>query len=171
MSSSRADTFAQVVGFILGASVPVTCLHELGHALVAQRRLGGEVAISVGTAGKVAELRLAQIKVSVNALFDPARAGGYATFDAQRATARDVLAIALAGPLVSLIGTVVTAWLLSEAPSSGALHDLLWALTFNGASFAVFNLVPFKVQGRGKARPTYSDGLLALDALRLMRGA
>jgi hypothetical protein len=155
--------------YMVAATIPVTFLHELGHALVAQRRLGGEVAITVGTAGKVAELRLAQIKVSVNALFDPARASGYATFDAQRATARDVLAIALAGPLASLIGTVVTAWMLSWAPGR-ALHAVLWSLTFAGVVSLAFNLVPFKLHERGNARPFYSDGMLALEAWRLLRG-
>jgi len=69
---SRPGTLLWLLYWV-AAAIPLTFLHELGHALVAQRRLGGEVAISVGTAGKVAELRLAQIKVSVNALFDPTR--------------------------------------------------------------------------------------------------
>ena len=99
----------------------------------------------------------------------PDTAAGTATFDAQRATARDVLAIALAGPLVSLVATAVTGWLLRWTPG-GALHAVLWSLTFAGVFLSVFNLVPFKVQERGSARPFYSDGMLALEALRLMRG-
>jgi len=47
---------------------------------------------------------------------------------------------------------------------------VLWSLTFAGVFLSVFNLVPFKVQERGSARPFYSDGMLALEALRLRRG-
>jgi hypothetical protein len=89
-------------------------------------------------------------------------------FDASRATIRDVLLIALAGPAASLAGTVISAWALSAASPPGVVHDLLWAATLTGV-FGVLNLVPLRLQ-EGRTGPTFrSDGRLALDALRLAR--
>jgi hypothetical protein len=154
--------------YLVPAAIPVTLVHELGHALAGRRRLGGEVAVSVGTTGRIAELRLAQIKISVNALSDPTRAGGRAVFDAQRATARDVVAIALAGPLASLAGTVVSAWLLSRAPA-GVVHDFLWAVTLGGVFACLVNLIPMRLQERRGEGLVRTDGMLAVEALRVMR--
>jgi hypothetical protein len=149
------------------AGIPVTLLHELGHAIAAHRLLGSEVEVSIGTVGKVAEMRLGEVAVSVHALSDPSRIGGSAEFDASRATARDVLLIALAGPAASLIGTFGTAWLLGQT-SPGVLHDILWTATLAGA-FAVLNLIPIRLQERRNGPVVRTDGRLALDALRVAR--
>jgi hypothetical protein len=154
--------------YLMAAAIPVTLVHELGHAVVGRRRLGGEVAVSVGTTGRIAELRLAQIKVSINALSDPTRAGGRAVFDAQRATARDVVAIALAGPLASLAGTLVSGWLLSMAPA-GVVYDFLWAMTLGGVCACVANLIPLKLEERRGEGLMRTDGMLVVEALRVMR--
>jgi hypothetical protein len=152
--------------YLVPAGIPVTLVHELGHALMGRRRLGGQVAVTVGTTGRIAELRLAQIEISLSALADPTRAGGRAVFDAQRATARDVVAIALAGPLASFAGTVVSGWLLSRAPA-GIVHDFLWAVTFAGVCTCLVNLIPMQERrGQGLVR---TGGMLAVEALRVMR--
>jgi hypothetical protein len=70
------------------AAVPVTLIHELGHAVAARGLIGGDVHVSIGTAGKLAELQLGKIALAVNALSHPGRATGVAEFDASRATAR-----------------------------------------------------------------------------------
>jgi hypothetical protein len=154
--------------YLAVAGIPVTLLHELGHAVVARRFLGGEVQVSVGTAGKLAEMRLGQIALSVNALSSPLTASGVARFDGSRATARDVLLIALAGPAASFVGAVLSAWGLSAGSPSGALHDLLWAATLAGI-FGVLNLVPLAFQERRDRPPVRTDGRVALDALRVAR--
>ncbi|HEX5619478.1 MAG TPA: M50 family metallopeptidase [Solirubrobacteraceae bacterium] len=147
----------------------VTLLHELGHAVVARRLLGVEVYVSVGGVGKLADVRLGQIRLALHALEHPTRAdGGFAEFDAARATARDMALIALAGPAASLVGTVLTAWALSAAPSSGVLHDLLWTATLAGV-FAVLNLVPLTFQERRGGPSVQTDGRVVLDAVRLAR--
>jgi hypothetical protein len=112
--------------YLAVAAVPVTLVHELGHAFAARRLIDGDVQVSVGSAGKLAEIQLGKVALAVNALSHPGRAAGVAEFDASRATARDVLLIALAGPAASLAGAVLTAWALSAASPSGVLHDLLW---------------------------------------------
>jgi hypothetical protein len=150
------------------AGIPAILLHELGHAFAAARRLGGEVEVSVGNAGRLAELRLGQIKASINALSLPGRASGLATFDDSRATAHDVLWVAVAGPLASLLGALPTAMLLAAAPESGFAHDLLWAGLLVGI-VGVLNLIPFEFQERRNGPRFRSDGRLALDALRVAR--
>ncbi len=154
--------------FLMITAIPVTLLHELGHAIAARRLLDVNVQVSVGSAGKLAEMRLGQIALSINALSHPARVAGVAEFDGSRATARDVLLIALAGPAASLAGTMVTALALSAASTTGALHDLLWAATLAGV-VGVLNLVPLRFQEKRRGPTLRTDGRLALDALRIGR--
>ena len=154
--------------YIAVATIPVVLLHELGHAVAARQRLGGEGEVSVGSAGRLAEVRLGQIRASINALSLPGRAAGFTSFDGSQATARDVLWVALAGPLASLLGAIATALLLAAAPDSGVAHHLLWAATLGGV-FGVLNLVPIQLQERRHGPRLASDGRLALDALRVAR--
>ena len=92
-----------------------------------------------------------------------------AEFDATRATARDVLLIALAGPAASLAGAVTTGWALSAGSPSGVLRGLLWAATLGGVFATVLNLIPFRFR-EGRDEPTLrTDGRVALDALRIAR--
>ena len=91
---------------------------------------------------------------------------GEVSFGAERATARDVLLVALAGPLASLGGTVICAVLLSAAPTSGLVHDLLWC-SVAGGLLGVLNLLPFTLRDRSGA--IQSDGRVAFDALRVVR--
>jgi hypothetical protein len=153
-------------GFL--AAAPVVVLHELGHAIVAVHRLGTEVEVTVGNAMELARVRMGRIHASLNALPHPGYAGGSASFDASHATARDILWIALAGPLTSLVGLVATAYLLSHAPASSVIHDVLWWMTLSGAFAVVLNLLPFKAE-ESDGMKVWTDGRLALDALRVMR--
>jgi hypothetical protein len=154
--------------YLAAAGVPVVLLHELGHAVAARRLLGGEVKVAVGTAGKLADLRLGQLALSVNAVSHPGSAAGVAEFDASRATARDVLLIAVAGPVASLAGTALTAWALSAVPGPGVVFNMLWAATAAGAA-CVLNLVPLTLQERRGGAWLRTDGRVALDALRVAR--
>lgn len=150
------------------AGVPVTMLHELGHGIIARRLLGGEVRITIGTAGKIADVRLGQINMAVNALSHPGRRAGHASFAAPRASARDIAMIALAGPAASLLGCALTGWALSASQSTGIAHDLLWGATAAGA-FCVLNIIPFEFQEHRRGRRLRSDGLVALRAARMAR--
>lgn len=151
----------------LGA-IPVTVVHELGHALAARRLLGTPVHITVGSVGKLAELELGQISVSLNALTSPARVSGSAIFDASRARALDILLIALAGPAASAVGLLVSLALLGAAPITGFAHDVIWAATAAGV-FSVLNLIPFSFQEHRGGPSLQTDGRLAVDAARALR--
>jgi hypothetical protein len=154
--------------WIVLAGIPVTLIHELGHAYAARRLLGTEVEVSVGNAGRLAEVRLAGITATIKALPHPGRAAGYASFDASRARASDVVWIALAGPLASLAGLVVSAGLFSVGPAAGVLHDLLWGIVFTSVG-GVLTVIPFVFQERRDGPRLRTDGRLALDALKVIR--
>ena len=155
------------VVYLVIAAMPMILLHELGHAVAAVHLLGEDVEVDVGKVGRLAELKLGQITVSLNAIAHPGQPDGSAQVDDSRATARDVLLIALAGPAASLAGTLLTAMVIYVASPSGVLADLLWAATVVGA-VGVLNLVPFRYQASRSEPAWRSDGLLALDALRVV---
>jgi hypothetical protein len=130
---------------------PATLFHELGHAVVARRRLQTSVDVEVGAPGRLG------------------RAAGSATFDARNMTAKDALAIALAGPAASLLWFVVCARAWDLHPD-GLLGALLWVATFEGLFGSLVNLLPMTLLERdGNAIRT--DGRQALDAWRALRGA
>ena len=165
---NSAPAFPQAIVFIALGAIPVTLLHELGHALAARRLLGTPVAVAVGSVGKLAELELGRIIVSLNALGSPGRVDGSATFDASRARAFDILLIALAGPAASAIGLIVSLELLWASAATGVVHSLLWAITLGGV-FAVLNLIPFAFEEQRGGPSLKTDGRLALDAAQSMR--
>lgn len=150
--------------YVAIASGPVVLIHELGHAIAARVLVDADVELSVGSTGRIAELRLGRITARINAL-SLRGSPGEVTFGDARATAQDVLLVALAGPLASLGGTVVCALLLSAAPNSGIVHDLLWSAVACGVVGVVLNLLPLTLQNSSGAMR--SDGRVALDALRL----
>lgn len=147
--------------------IPLTLLHELGHAVVARARLGSEVRVTVGNAGQVGTVRLGGLITTLNLFQRPDRIGGAASFDAGRATARDMLWISLAGPAASLLGGLCLDVAYRHAPSGGVAHSLLWAAVLFSV-FAVANLIPLRLSERGGRRPFNTDGMAALVALRTM---
>jgi hypothetical protein len=157
-----------VLVYIFVAAIPVTLLHELGHALAARALLDTPVQVAVGSIGRFAQLRLGEISMSLNAMASPARVAGSATFDASRATARDILLIALAGPAASAAGLLVAVPALAAVPEHGIAHGLAWAAVLASA-FGVLNLIPMTLQERRGGPNVQTDGRLALDAARVLR--
>lgn len=156
-----------VAPLLLVVGLGTTLLHELGHAAAAEARLGEDVVVTVGGVGRIAELQLGRASVTVNAFGRLGGPAGVAEVDAARATARDVLAIALAGPAVSLVAALLSAWMLT-ATTDGLLHDVLWTATVLNVG-GVLNLVPLRLQERRGGPMLRTDGRLALDALRVVR--
>jgi len=153
--------------FLVLIAIPATLLHELGHALAARTLLGVPVSIDVGSYGKLAHFHLGQVSVALHAIDSPARAAGWARFDASRATARDVLLIALAGPAASAVGLVVAIVALGATPVGSVAHGLAWVAVTAGVS-GVLNLIPFKFSESGDGTRHPTDGRLALDAARVL---
>jgi hypothetical protein len=131
-----AQAVPQALLFIALGAIPVTLIHELGHALAERWLLGTPVSVAVGSYGRLGELELAKISVTLNALGSPARVAGSATLDASRARALDILLIALAGPAASFVACSSALRCLAQSPATGLVHDIIWASTL-GRAFTV----------------------------------
>ncbi len=143
-------------------------VHELGHALAARALLDTDVVVAVGSKGTLLDRHIGRVHLYVNAFGGVAGASGVAGFDWRGATARDVVLITLAGPVASLAGALLAAWLLGIAPAHGVVHALLWAATFGGVLGAL-NALPFRFQQRRGDPVHRSDGRLALEAFTASR--
>src|SRR5687768_2540558 len=100
--------FPALLLYLLLAGLPVTLVHEFGHAVVARRRLRGPVRVSIGTAGKIAEFRIGGIDASIKAWSNPTRiSSDYTDIAGSRATGMDMILITLAGPAASALGAVI----------------------------------------------------------------
>jgi hypothetical protein len=166
---NASPSFAASLVALLVVTGPATLVHELGHAIVARRRLSTTVDIHVGTTGRLPTVHLGPIAAHIAVLGLPGRIAGSATFNAANMTAKDALAIALAGPAASLLWLVVCAraW---DLHRGGILGDLLWAATFAGVFGCLLNLVPMTLLESDGRTAIRSDGCLALDAWRALRG-
>jgi hypothetical protein len=162
-------SFPALVLATLVVTGPATLIHELGHAVVARRRLSTSVDVQVGTTGRLATVHLGPIAAHISVLGLPGRVAGSATFDGFNMTAKDALAIALAGPAASLLWLVVCAraW---DLHRGGLVGDLLWLATFEGLFGCLINLVPMTLLESDGRTAIRSDGRMALDAWRALRG-
>jgi hypothetical protein len=159
--------------YLAAAAVPLAVLHELGHAVVAWRRLGVSIQASVGGTGTFLSIRIGRLTLTVNALTHPDETPDPASLAAARASARDLALVALGGPVSSLLGSVIAVCALAVAPKSGGVHDVLWALTVMGLLGAL-SIVPLVFQERPGGPRLRTDGRLALEAAhvaRRLRGA
>lgn len=147
--------------------IPVTLLHELGHAVVARARLGTEVSVTVGNVGRIGTVRVGRLTATLNAFHLPTRIGGMARFDARRATAHDMLWISLAGPAASLGGGFLADLAYQRAAAGGVAHALLWAAVFDSA-VGVANLIPLRLRERREGPAFNTDGMVAFSALAMI---
>ena len=155
-----------VLAAVLG--IPLTLLHEIGHAVAARKALGTGVEVNVGSTGKLAEFKLGQVRFQINAVSTSADRGGHGAFDVSRARACDIIVISLAGPAASLAGAVATALLWRATSQGSAPHDVLWVATVVGAMGVIMTLIPLEITERSGER-WRTDGRLALDAYQRSR--
>jgi hypothetical protein len=161
-----ADDSGPVVGMLalLVAGRVAVLLHELGHALVARRRLGAGIALRVGRRGKPLRVSAGGIEVRLH-LLDVLDESGAVELDGSWASVDDMIAIALAGPLASLAGLVAALPILAVLPTGdGPWHALAWWFAVWSA-VGVLNLLPFRFRVDRDAPVTASDGRQLLDAL------
>ena len=154
--------------YLAAAAVPAILLHQLGHALVSFRRLGGPVNLSPGVTSTLVSIRIRRLRLHVSALSHAAEPASPASLAAVRASARDVMLVAVAGPAASLVCSALAACALSLTPGTGPAHDFLWASAATGL-LGVLTVVPLVFQERPGGPRLRTDGRLVLDAVRAVR--
>jgi hypothetical protein len=155
-------------GYLLVAAVPVALLHQLGHAVVAARRGEAPVRASLRSTRHLLRSRLRRVRLTASLLAPSTPTGGPASFDAARASARDLTMIALGGPIASLAGFAAAASGLAWSSGHGSPHDLLWAATVVGF-IAALSMLPLEVKERHSGAHLRTDGRVALEAMRAKR--
>jgi Peptidase family M50 len=165
------DSQPGLVGWVIAQLIvlPLTVLlHELGHAAMAVVRAQPDVRLEVGSGPIAWRGRLARIDMAVHPLVVPAGMGGAVSFDATRASATDVLLVALAGPVASLIGTVI-AWIwFASTPDDAGLASLLAVAAATGLFVTIVNLAPMSIRDRNGAVMWRTDGWHALSAAKIL---
>ena len=148
----------------------VTAIHEAGHLIVALWTGQQDVALRIGSFGELIEERLGAVRLQIGVLDAPWRPGGAVSFDAAHTTAKQMMAIALAGPAASLAGAVFTA-LAAASFSTQAVSDFFAAATVAALVTAILNLIPLTLTEGTRRRPgarLSTDGRHALDALHVV---
>jgi hypothetical protein len=154
--------------YLAAAAIPVMLVHELGHTLVAVRRIGAPVSASGGSTRQLVRIRLRRLSFMVNELGRRADHERSASLSAARTSARDVALIALAGPLTSLVCLLAAEAGLWASHESGFLHNVFWAIAVVSV-LGVFSILPLELQERPGGRRVRTDGRVALYAARAVR--
>ena len=143
--------------------LPTTLLHELGHAVAARRLLPGRVAVVLGDPRRGRRFVLLGVEYSLAPVVFPFGIDGVCIHDG-RPTARQALAISLAGPAAAALGFAAALALLPHV--GGVVRSFVWMSVFLQGADVLLNLVPFTVTRRRGGPALASDGKNALDALR-----
>jgi hypothetical protein len=146
-------------------AVPLTLMHEIGHAVAARKLLRGSVLVHVGHGHARWEFSACGVEFRVALVHPFAVPAGFCEYDGAGARARDEVAVALAGPAVTLLGLALS--LVALAHVDGLVRAVVWVAVIAQAFALVICLLPLTMTDR-RGRAWRSDGRLALDALRHM---
>jgi Zn-dependent protease len=142
----------------------VVLIHEAGHALAALVLRRRVAELTVGDDTPVVTVRIGGFRLRLGAITGKGDAAGFIVYDGAVAGPRDTFAIALAGPLASLVGALVTCVLTAWAWPQAGLSWLFGLATLGGLICCVGNL---RVSGDDPA--SWSDGVWVRAAWRVMR--
>jgi hypothetical protein len=142
----------------------VALVHELGHGVVAAKRLPGEVVVQVGGPKPLVRTRIGRLDIRIHPLVIPGRAGGHCSYDGTHCTRRDVFWIALAGPAAALLFGAALWDLTRLLELGGPLHTLATLTLFVAVGSSIICLLPLKLtDSRGVT--LHTDGAQALAAV------
>ena len=110
----------------------VVLIHEAGHALVAFALRRQVAELTVGDDAPVLTVRVGGFRLHLGAITGSGDAAGFVLYDGAAASPRNTLAIAIAGPLASLAGAVVTGVAAAWAWPSAGLSLFLGLATLGG---------------------------------------
>jgi len=147
--------------------VPVVVLiHETGHALAAFALRRPVAELTVGNDEPVLVVRIGAFQLRLGAITDVGGLAGFVLLEGAHARPRDMLAIALAGPLASLAGALIT-----FAVAVWAWPELWLSLLFGLATLGGLVLGVGNLRRHGDGPETWSDGVWVRAAWRAMREA
>ena len=139
-------------------------IHEAGHALAAVALRHRVEELSVGDDEPVLAMRVGGFRINLGAITGRGDVAGFVRYDGAGVSPRDWLVIAMAGPLASLAGAVVTGMAIAWAWPSVGLTLILSSAALTGLAQCVGNLM---VTGDGPE--SWSDGACVRAAWREMR--
>jgi hypothetical protein len=154
--------------FLIAASAMmlpfVVLIHEAGHALAAVVVRARVAELTVGDDAPVVTVHVGGSRFRLGATTGKGDAAGFVLYDHGTAAPRNVFVIALAGPLASLAGAIVT----------GVLAAWTWphpgfSLCFASATLAGFVCCVENLRVSGTGPASWSDGVWVRGAWRAMQ--
>jgi hypothetical protein len=142
----------------------VVLVHELGHLIAAVTLRHRVAELVVGDDEPLLTVRSGGFQLRLGTITGSGDTAGYVLYDGTRATPRDAFVIALAGPLASLAGAVITGLAVPVVWSHAGIAFALVAATALGLLCSVGNMVP-----NGEHPASWSDGRWAQVAWRALR--
>jgi hypothetical protein len=142
----------------------VVLIHEAGHAIAALALRRRVAELTVGDDDPVLTVRVGRFRMHLGAIRGRGDVAGFVRYDGFAADARSTFVIALAGPLVSLAGAVLTGALAAWSWPHVGLSLFLALATIGGLMCCVENL---RLSGHDPA--SWSDGVWVRAAWRVMR--
>jgi hypothetical protein len=142
----------------------VVLIHEAGHAIAALALRRRVAELSVGDDDPVLTVRVGQFRLHLGAITGRGDVAGFVRYDGLEADARSTFVIALAGPLASLAGAILTGVLAAGSWPQAGLSLFSALATVGGLICCVGNL---RVSGHDPA--SWSDGVWVRAAWRVMR--
>jgi hypothetical protein len=137
-------TFWCAVGIL---ALPFLALvHELGHAVAVRVRGLPLKAIVVGDAADLT-VRGGTATLQLGRVLGDGRLRGHVLYESTRASASDMIVVALAGPLANLVAAPAFAAVALADATGGMLDADLWLLTLASVLLGVGNLIPHGMPG------------------------
>jgi hypothetical protein len=143
----------------------VVLIHEAGHAIAALALRRDVAELTVGDDDPILTMRVGQVRLRLGKITGRGDVAGFVRYDGLGADARSTLVIALAGPMASLAGAVLTGALAAWAwPHAGFSLFLAFA-TVCGLFWGCVGSM--RVSGHDPM--SWSDGVWVRAAWRVMR--
>jgi membrane-associated protease RseP (regulator of RpoE activity) len=141
VSASAWDT-AIVFAIVMVLGLPfLTLVHEVGHALAVRVRGLPLESLAVGDADDLS-IRAGGVLLRFGRMLDDDAAAGFVRYDASKASAGDVIVVALAGPFANALAAPALAGAALISGTHGPLDACLWILSVGSVLIAVGNLIP-----------------------------
>jgi hypothetical protein len=148
---------------LLIAPAPLALVHEIGHALVAVRRVPGRVVVRVGLDPSLTTFDIGRINFRLHPVLRPRQHDAFCLHLRPWRRA-DAILIALGGPAASFVAGGLAIWVASATGPSSTAHDSMIVIACLSLVSFVGCLVPTTVKD-SHGFELRSDGGHVLDAI------